>query len=197
MSKAKHETKAHDKDEADKPDPHAKAKVTGPAPFTLRTDMVNDKPQHVVLEPWPKQVLFSSELITSPAVTAVFKRRGDDVLEVHVANGFAAYKLARPDANGVQVGTLMDGSQFEDAPEGPADKPAEDPDLVALRSGLSAPGHAVGDSIPLRNKDFLMESGFRPIGVDATGRAWALEEIRDAKKGEPAEKLVFVGRLVT
>lgn len=68
---------------------------------------------------------------------------------------------------------------------------------TALKSALEAPGHAVGDSIPLVDKAMLLGAGFRPIGIDKLGRAWAVEEIPEPEKNGPFERLVFVGRLET
>ena len=175
--------------------PAAKAPNPDPNPpraLKIRSDLVDGKPSHVLLEPWPEYGLFSRDVLTSPLAAVIFKQTGDDVLEVHVANGDAIYELSPPTTDGVRQGKLVEGADFQEPWPAPAEKPAEDPDLVALRSALTAPGHAVGDTIKLPGHlNPRHGHGLFGIGVDTLGRVWRLEETA------AGEQLVLAGRLAT
>ena len=78
-----------------------------------------------------------------------------------------------------------------DVVEEPEPAPIEDPELVALRSALEAPGHAIGDAVPVPHHKLLEEVGFFMCGVDALGRVWRVE------KEKAGSQLVLAGRLQT
>ena len=71
-----------------------------------------------------------------------------------------------------------------------APEDVEDPNLVALRSALEAPGHAVGDVVDGRM--FHGNCGLFQCGVDGLGRIWRIESF-----GDNDVKLVLAGRLAT
>lgn len=85
---------------------------------------------------------------------------------------------------------VQDLSQMNMHPE-----EAEDPKMVALRSGLEAPGHAIGDKLAFSHERHLREAGMRQIVVDNSARVWAIEENANPAEGEDDYNLVLVGRL--
>ena len=148
-----------------------------------------------LLNDWPRRLAFSKPIIEAALADGTLDFVTDDQVDLTFANASAEYSLMPPDANGLRLGRLVDGN-FEEPPARDP-KPGEDPDLVALRSGLEAPGHAVGDSLPLTNMHLLEQVGFRPVGVDTHGRVWAVEEDLEVEVDQPTKRLFFVGRLVT
>lgn len=159
--------------------------------ITISRQMVDDKPVFYLLTDWPKRLAFSKAIIEAALEDGTLDFVTNDEVSLTFANASAEYSLDKADADGLRIGALLDGN-FEEPPA----PEVEDPELVALRSGLEAPGHALGDSLPLTKMSFLEHSGFRGIGVDTHGRVWAVEEDLNVEVDEPTKRLVFVGRLV-